>query len=86
MVHFAQSNWSLFCITSLAIILDVNAIEVCARKEKSLLFDQIEGSHKSDLSSPKNHNACATCSELPSSISTMDITVPAIDIQNIFFR
>ena len=49
------------------------------RKEKLLFyiaqaFDQIEISHKSDFFSPKWPiflHACATCSELPSNISTM---------------
>ena len=50
------------------------------RNEQSLLFDifkafsQIESIHKSDILHPKKTHflhACATCSELPSSISTM---------------
>ena len=61
-----------------------------ACKEQSLLFDlfkaidQIESSHKSEVFSLKRLiflHACATCSELPSNISTM----PSIDYINFSF-
>ena len=44
-------------------------------------FDQIESIHKSDLFYPKIPtflHACATCSELPSNISTMNQRISSI--------
>ena len=53
------------------------------RNEQALdQFDQIERSHRSDFFSPKRpilRHACATCSELPSNIGTMDRAEYSLD-------
>ena len=60
-------------LTTMVHMLDGNSlIELLNRVVKA--FDQIESSHKSDISFPKRHiflYACATCYELPLIVKTM---------------
>ena len=66
-------------LSTIVLILDGNS-EIGAHEELSLLsdllkaFDKIESSHKSHIFYPKGPiflHACATCSQLPSNLSTI---------------